>query len=92
LFIASFIASLRKLASYTLLIYPHAPPSPWKSCRLLLVFGPCSFIFIRIRIHIHIASALFWLMEIFLRQVFREDLQHLQKTETAASQRKWMWH
>nr|DAA03342.1 TPA_inf: HDC19000 [Drosophila melanogaster] len=48
------------------------------------------FIFIRIRIHI--ASALFWLMEIFLRQVFREDLQHLQKTETAASQRKWMWH
>lgn len=29
---------------------------------------------------VRIAPALFWLMEIFLRQVFREDLQHLQKT------------
>jgi len=49
---------------------------------------PWIFLLFKCDLHLHpplhIAPALFWLMEIFLRQVFREDLQHLQKKENGS--------
>lgn len=104
LFIASFIASLRTLASYTTLICPPTATATATAAPPVSCFrpSPChcprkqlhlrlNLLLVRIRILVLVlvlvpvllatACALFWLMEIFLRQVFREDLQHLQKTE-----------